>query len=127
MDHAAPNGDRIADPTRGALAQRYAEGILRFFRARLALAQSRNDDACALAWSYLQAVDPEQVPPDARPAFCDLTRLMYWQTMPDSGSRDIWDNTAAATMTWDTDCNGTPCDPVGAGLLLADQAISAVP
>ena len=47
--------------------------------------------------------------------------------MPDSGSRDIWDNTAAATMTWDTDCNGTPCDPVGAGLLLADQAISAVP
>lgn len=84
MDHAAPNGDRIADPTRGALAQRYAEGILRFFRARLALAQSRNDDACALAWSYLQAVDPEQVPPDARPAFCDLTRLMYWQTIADS-------------------------------------------
>jgi len=43
--------------------------------------------------------------------------------IPDTGSRDIWDNTAAATITWDTDCNGTPCDAVGSGLVQADAAI----
>ena len=47
--------------------------------------------------------------------------------LPASGSRDIWDNTVAATVTWDTDCNGTPCDPVGSGLIQADQALGAVP
>jgi subtilisin family serine protease len=47
--------------------------------------------------------------------------------MPSTGSRDIWDNTAAATITWDTDCNGTPCDPVGSGLIQADHAIAVTP
>ena len=46
---------------------------------------------------------------------------------PATGSRDIWDNTAPATITWDTDCNGTLCDPVGAGVLQADAALLAVP
>ncbi|OGN89885.1 MAG: hypothetical protein A2Y88_02670 [Chloroflexi bacterium RBG_13_48_10] len=48
--------------------------------------------------------------------------------MPDAGSRDIWDNTAAATITWDTVCGDLgPCDPVGAGVLQADAALEAVP
>lgn len=29
--------------------------------------------------------------------------------------------------SWDTDCNGLTCDPVGAGLLQADAALDAVP
>jgi subtilisin family serine protease len=44
--------------------------------------------------------------------------------IPASGSRDIWDNTAPATMSWDTDCDGTPCDAVGAGLIQADAAVA---
>ena len=48
-------------------------------------------------------------------------------TLPDNGTRHIWDNTAAATITWDTDCEGTPCDPVGSGLIQADNAIEAIP
>jgi subtilisin family serine protease len=48
--------------------------------------------------------------------------------LPDTGSRDIWDNTAPATITWDTDCGVLgSCDPVGAGVLQADAAIAAVP
>ena len=47
--------------------------------------------------------------------------------LPATGSRDIWDNTVAATITWDIDCNGTPCDAVGAGLLQANLALAAVP
>ncbi len=29
------------------------------------------------------------------------------------------------SVSWDTDCNGTPCDPVGAGLVQADAALAA--
>jgi subtilisin family serine protease len=47
--------------------------------------------------------------------------------IPATGSRNIWDNTAPATVTWDTDCAGTPCDAVGSGLVQADAAISATP
>jgi subtilisin family serine protease len=47
--------------------------------------------------------------------------------IPAIGSRNIWDNTAPATMAWDTDCGGTPCDAVGAGLLQADAALAATP
>ncbi len=31
------------------------------------------------------------------------------------------------TVSWDTDCNGLVCDPVGAGLVQADAALAAVP
>ena len=47
--------------------------------------------------------------------------------IPASGSQTILDNTSVATISWDTDCDGTPCDAVGAGLLQIDAAISAVP
>ncbi len=48
-------------------------------------------------------------------------------TIPSSGSRNIWDNTVPATISWDTDCGGLLCDPVGAGLLQADAALAALP
>jgi len=47
--------------------------------------------------------------------------------LPAAGSRDIFDLTAPATITWDTDCDGEPCDAVGAGFLQADDALSATP
>src|SRR5450759_4679705 len=48
--------------------------------------------------------------------------------IPNSGSVTIWDNTAAADVKWDTDCNGPlSCDPVGAGLIQVDAAIAATP
>ncbi len=47
--------------------------------------------------------------------------------IPASGSRNIFDFSAPGTITWDTDCGGTPCDAVGAGLVQADTAIAATP
>ena len=47
--------------------------------------------------------------------------------LPASGSRDIFDFDHAATITWDTDCDGAACDPVGHGVLQADDALSATP
>jgi subtilisin family serine protease len=49
-------------------------------------------------------------------------------TMPPSGSRTIFDfSVPNVTVSWDTDCMGTPCDAVGAGLVLADKAVAATP
>ena len=47
--------------------------------------------------------------------------------IPAIGSQNIWDNTAPATISWDTDCDGTPCDAVGSGLIQVDDAIAATP
>ncbi len=48
--------------------------------------------------------------------------------IPNIGSVTIWDNTAAADVKWDTDCNGPlSCDPVGAGLIQVDAALAATP
>jgi subtilisin family serine protease len=44
-----------------------------------------------------------------------------------AGSRAIFDSTAPATITWDTDCDGAPCNAVGAGVLQADKALLATP
>ncbi len=41
--------------------------------------------------------------------------------------QDQWERDAPATITWDTDCSGTPCDPVGAGLIQANLALIATP
>jgi subtilisin family serine protease len=48
-------------------------------------------------------------------------------TMPASSSRNIFDNSAPATISWDTDCGGTACDAVGAGVIQADAALAATP
>lgn len=47
--------------------------------------------------------------------------------LPAAGSRDIFDFSAPGTITWDTDCDGTPCDAVGSGLVQADAALSGTP
>jgi subtilisin family serine protease len=47
--------------------------------------------------------------------------------IPPAGARSIFDFDHPATISWDTDCDGTPCDAVGMGLIRADTAIAAVP
>ena len=47
--------------------------------------------------------------------------------IPSTGNRNIWNNIAAATVTWDTICDSEACDPVGAGLIQADTAVAATP
>jgi len=47
--------------------------------------------------------------------------------LPASGSRSIFDFDHPGVITWDTDCDGTPCNAVGAGVLRADEALSATP
>jgi subtilisin family serine protease len=53
--------------------------------------------------------------------------------LPAIGSRNVFDIQvnppvgAFVTTTWDTDCDGAPCDAVGAGVLRADAALSATP
>jgi subtilisin family serine protease len=48
--------------------------------------------------------------------------------MPASGSRTIFDfSVPNVTITWDTDCDGTLCDAVGAGVIQADAAVAATP
>jgi subtilisin family serine protease len=47
--------------------------------------------------------------------------------IPTSGSPTVFDFDHFATIAWDTDCGGTPCDAVGAGLIQADDAIAAIP
>lgn len=44
-----------------------------------------------------------------------------------NGSRYIYNFDHWADMPWDSDCEGVPCDPVGAGLLQVDAAMSATP
>ena len=46
--------------------------------------------------------------------------------LPPAGTRHVYDFSAFGDITWDTDCNGTPCDAVGAGLIQADSAVNAV-
>ena len=47
--------------------------------------------------------------------------------IPAAGSRSIFDFDHPATITWDTDCDGTPCDAVGEGVIRADLAVLATP
>jgi len=47
--------------------------------------------------------------------------------LPSTGSQSVFDFDHWATIAWDTDCAGTPCDPVGAGLIQADAALAATP
>ena len=48
--------------------------------------------------------------------------------MPSSGSRSVFDPADGyLTILWDTDCDGTPCDPVGAGVIQVDLALPATP
>ena len=46
--------------------------------------------------------------------------------IPATGSMPFFDFDHASTISWDTDCDGTPCNAVGSGLLQVDKAIAAV-
>lgn len=48
-------------------------------------------------------------------------------TIPAAGAQLIYDFDHLATIAWDTDCGGTLCDAVGAGLVQADLAVAATP
>jgi subtilisin family serine protease len=47
--------------------------------------------------------------------------------LPPAGSRAVFDFDHPATISWDTDCAGTPCDGVGSGVIQADVALSMTP
>jgi subtilisin family serine protease len=47
--------------------------------------------------------------------------------IPASGSMPFFDFDHPSTISWDTDCDGTPCDAVGSGLVQVDAAMAAVP
>ena len=48
--------------------------------------------------------------------------------IPATDTRIIFDNTIPnVTIGWDTDCAGKACDPVGSGLIRADEALKATP
>jgi subtilisin family serine protease len=47
--------------------------------------------------------------------------------IPNTGSQYIYLNPGFGTVSWDTNCGTTTCDPVGAGLIQADAAITATP
>lgn len=47
--------------------------------------------------------------------------------IPSTGNPVVYDYDHFANIPWDTDCDGIPCDPVGAGLLQVDLAIAATP
>ena len=57
----------------------------------------------------------------------DVESILKANALPISGvdSRSIFDFDHPATITWDDDCGGTPCDAVGAGLIQADAAVGA--
>jgi subtilisin family serine protease len=47
--------------------------------------------------------------------------------IPNTGTKNIFDFDHFANVSWDTDCNGTPCDAVGSGLIQVDDALAATP
>jgi subtilisin family serine protease len=47
--------------------------------------------------------------------------------VPSAGSRLVLDLETLLTVVWGTACGSVLCDPVGAGLLQADQALAATP
>ena len=50
-------------------------------------------------------------------------------TIPASGSQLVYDPFIDdfPAIAWDAECDGGPCDAVGAGLVQADDAVSATP
>jgi hypothetical protein len=63
--------------------RKFAEGIIRFYRARTILNRGASAELTGLAWSYLEHLEPGQLPGVARPAFFDLVYFMRLQ-LPES-------------------------------------------
>jgi hypothetical protein len=77
--------DALKDPSGrpSAVAQfrKFTEGIVRFYRARAILSRGAGSELSGLAWSYLEQLEPAQVPGVARPAFFDLAYFMRVQLL----------------------------------------------
>lgn len=81
-----------SDPTevqsRELQIRRFAEGIIRFYRARTILGRGGSDELSSLAWSYVAHLEPADVPAVARPAFFDLAYFMRLQSLEGAFDND---------------------------------------
>jgi len=57
----------------------FAEGIIRFFRARTILDGKPENGRWRRAWRYLERVEPHDLPPATRKAYFELTYFMQQQ------------------------------------------------
>jgi hypothetical protein len=63
----------------GTTAHPYAEGIIRFYRARTILDNDRPDRCWSRAWRYLNRLGPRDLPSSARREFLELVYFMQEQ------------------------------------------------
>jgi hypothetical protein len=61
-------------------AHPYAEGIIRFYRARTILDNDRPDRSWGRAWRYLNRLEPQDLPSATRRHFLELVYFMQEQT-----------------------------------------------
>lgn len=64
----------------GSTAHPYAEGIIRFYRARTILDNDRPDRSWSRAWRYLNRLEPHDLPSATRRHFLELVYFMQEQT-----------------------------------------------
>lgn len=72
-------GATLDDRTGAWQVHAYAQGIIRFYRARSILEKDLNAASCRRAWRYLDRLQPNDLPGAARSAFFELTYLVRSQ------------------------------------------------
>lgn len=65
-------------------AHPYAEGIIRFYRARTIVDSERSERSWRRAWRYLDSLSPRDLPPAARRRFLELVYFMKEQGSGDA-------------------------------------------
>jgi len=58
----------------------FAQGIIRFYRARSILQNARDVASCQRAWRYLERLEPDELPETARAPFFELTYCLRSQS-----------------------------------------------
>jgi hypothetical protein len=81
-------GDPPETGGRKVQVRRFAEGIIRFYRARTILGRGGSDELSWLAWSYVVHLEPADIPAVARPAFFDLAYFMRVQALEGAFDND---------------------------------------
>lgn len=75
---------RAAASAQAELASRpahpFAQGIIRFYRARTLLLDEQTESRCRHAWGYLSRLRPHDLPPSVRRDFFELVYFMHEQT-----------------------------------------------
>lgn len=71
-----------ANPKTGQTGQthRFAQGIIRFYRARSILRNDPGLAGCRRAWGYLKRLGPSDLPPESRHLFLELVYCLGRQT-----------------------------------------------